>query len=91
MEVHIGKCSTSNFECGLCEANFDTMENLETNLKNCEIYKCSVCEIRLKLLMDMKSHIRNEHNESIQLLHLKIDRENPIKIVDLKKYKTDEV
>ena len=90
MEVHIGKCSTSNFECGLCEANFDTLEILETHLVNCEIYSCSVSEIRLNFLKDMKSHIGNEHDESKQLFHPKMNREDP-SIVDLKKNKTHEV
>ena len=90
MEVHFGKCSKSNFECSLFEVNVDTLENLETHLVNCENYSRSVREIRLKLLKDMKSHIRNEHDESKQLFHHKMDRENP-NIVDLKKYKTNGV
>ena len=29
MEVHIGKCRTKDFECGLCEAKFVELESLE--------------------------------------------------------------
>ena len=48
MKVHIGKCSTTDLEIGLYDANFETLENLETYLVNCEIYECSVCEKRLQ-------------------------------------------
>ena len=29
MEVHIGKWNTTNLECGMCEASFETLQNLE--------------------------------------------------------------
>ena len=53
-------------------------------LVNCEIHQCSVCEKRLHLLKDMKTHITSEHEASKQLVLLKMDRFNPI-IVDFKK------
>jgi hypothetical protein len=88
MEVHVGKCNTTNFECRLCELTCDTLETLEMHLASCENYECSVCEIRF--LQDMKTHIENTHHSSKLLYHLKMNRENPI-LVDFKSYKINEV
>ena len=38
MEVHAGKAHTDNLECGLCENNFENIENLNLHLQTCEIY-----------------------------------------------------
>ena len=74
MEVHVGKCRNENFECGLCEAIFAKVKDLETHLKTCEIYECGKCWIREKNLSDMKNHIKEKHDESTSISHLKIDR-----------------
>ena len=85
MQVHGGKCSTTNFDCGLCDLQIDTLENLETHLASCEVYECDKCEKRYKTLSDMKHHIENDHNKDTSFFHLKMNRilkEN----VDCKKY-----
>ena len=44
MEVHVGKCRTENFECGLCQYTCETLEGLELHLASCEVYECENCE-----------------------------------------------
>ena len=41
MEVHVGKCNTDNFECGLCDSKFKDLDTLELHLRTCEIYECA--------------------------------------------------
>ena len=75
MEVHLGKCREENFECGLCEANFLKVSDLEIHIKSCEIYECGKCWIRDKSLSDMKNHITEKHKEStVSISYLKMDR-----------------
>ena len=75
MEVHLGKCREENFECGLCEANFLKVSDLEIHIKSCEIYECGKCWIRDKSLSDMKNHITEKHQEStVSISYLKMDR-----------------
>jgi hypothetical protein len=42
MEVHSGKCSVDDFECGLCAMKAETLDNLEKHLISCEVYECEV-------------------------------------------------
>ena len=90
MEVHIGKCQTENFICGLCEFSTSTLEDIEVHLTSCEIYECEVCELRSRFLKEIKTHIESEHKEPQNLNHLKMDRDNPI-IVDFKSYRSDKI
>ena len=85
MQVHGGKCSTTNFECGLCDLQIETLENLETHLASCEVYECDECEKRHKNLSDMKHHLENVHNKNATFFHLKMNRIVKEK-VDCKKY-----
>ena len=75
MEVHVGKCRQNNFECGLCEVNFDKISDLEIHLKTCEIYQCGSCYIRDKNLSEMKKHVQETHS-STDIGYLKMDRNN---------------
>ena len=84
------KCRRDTFECGLCEFNSETLENLETRLGACGMYECSVCELRTRFLNDIKSHIVKEHEETTSLYHMKMKRNEP-EIVDFKSYKINEV
>ena len=83
IEVHVGWCRQSNFECGLCGNNFKGIEDLETHLKSCEMYECGsyICWLRVKSLSDMKKHIEEKHTTSTSLHHLKIDRENEFSVI----------
>ena len=38
---NIGNCNLENYECGLCDDNFDTLEDLEIHLNTCNIYECN--------------------------------------------------
>ena len=82
MDVHIGKHHAEDFECGLCDLNTKTLEDLETHLFLCEIYKCSGCDVKVKTLSEIRSHIRNDHENS-SFERIKMNRN--------KKTKTDSV
>ena len=85
MEVHLGKCGSEPFECGLCETTFDKLEMLEIHLNTCEIFECSICAERFRDLSDMKKHMQKHHKSSKNIYHLKIDREDPNE-VNVKRY-----
>ena len=88
MEVHIWKCCYDYFECGLCEARVENLEKLEIHLNTCEIYECDTCFVRDKSLSDMKKHVEEEHEKGKILNHLKIDREDEMR-VSFKQFSTD--
>ena len=90
MEVHGGKRSTNNFECGLCDLPMNSLENLETHLASCEVYECDNCEKRYKSLSDIKLHLEKEHNKETTFFHLKMNRIIKEK-VDCKKYNYSDV
>ena len=90
MEVHLGKCRTEDFECGLCESKFSELTNLETHLKTCEIYECGKCFIRYRLLSEMKKHITDNHESSTRILYTKMDRNNENEVC-IKKYSLSDV
>ena len=63
LSVHIGKhhAVADIINCGLCENNFETKENLEIHLKTCEFYRCTKCE-KETILPNMKVHVINVHD-----------------------------
>ena len=78
MDVHIGKHHSENFECGLCELNTKTFEDLETHLFLCEIYKCKKgfsCDVKVKTISEIRNHIRSDHGQS-SFEHIKMRRNN---------------
>ena len=75
IEVHVGKCREKNFECGLCGDEFLVKEDVDLHLKTCEIYECSSCWLRGKNRSEMKKHIREKHDNSTKLNHLKMEKE----------------
>ena len=80
MEVHVGKCRQNNFECGLCEVNFEIISELEIHLKTCEIYQCGSCYSRDKNLSEMKKHVQDTHTPSTGIGYLKMDRNNECEV-----------
>ena len=85
MEVHIGKCFSNNFECGLCDAKFEDLTSLELHLRTCEIYECSECYQKIKTITDMKKHFVDNHAScdkgSDVIQHLKIDLERLSEVI----------
>ena len=72
----MGKCHTDNFECGLCENNFGSIETLETHLNTCEIYRCRRCFQKENSISKIKSHAERKHPglQATLIFHLKINR-----------------
>ena len=42
-EVHKGKAHSQSVDCGLCDKEFENLENLEIHLNTCETYRCRHC------------------------------------------------
>ena len=78
MVVHIGKKHSENIECGLCDTIFKNIEQLETHLTTCEIFRCFKSHESFKTLLEMKKHIENEHEERkfLSVIHIKQSRTN---------------
>ena len=73
MEVHLRKSNSEKIECGICGFETKDMENLDTHLSTCEMYKCGQCDEKFKLLTDIKKHIQETHKRTF-IFHLKMDR-----------------
>ena len=78
MDVHIGKKHSDKFECGICEFEVTTLENLKTHLTTCERYKCEHCDKRYATLTDVKTHLETDRTELwnglLEIFHLKQNR-----------------
>ena len=76
MDVHIGKKHSDKFECGICENELTTLDNLRIHLSTCERYKCEHCGKRFATLMDTKSHLETENikNGYLEIFHIKQNR-----------------
>ena len=79
MALHIGRKHCDLYECGLCEYEAETSEDLEIHLTTCEIYTCSKCDNNEKTLAKLKEHIETEHELTSYTLiyHQKLDRDDP--------------
>ena len=75
MHVHHGKKHMQTFQCGLCDCETKTLEDLEIHLFTCEIFKCMSCELKVKTLSNIKSHIKECHPKKTGFFnHQKMDR-----------------
>ena len=98
MEVHLGKNHSEKYECGLCDLEAGSLENLETHLNTCEVFQCDwdkdKCKQRFKTLPDIKKHFVEEHNENCKeygyLIHLKLDRNDSNEVTE-KAYRSDKI
>ena len=73
MEVHIGKKHSKTYDCGLCELETNSTQNLEIHLKTCEAYQCyyyTGCDKRFKTLSELKKHFLDKHKK--KMVHLYI-------------------
>ena len=79
MDVHVGRYHAGDFECGLCENKFESLESLEVHLQTCEKFKCRLCELTGKTLSELKKHTKDRHKDAYQggmIYHIKLDRIN---------------
>ena len=78
MQIHVGRKHCEQYECGLCQHETKTREDLETHLKTCEIYICSRCEIRETTLAKIKEHMQEicEATPYTVLSHRKLHRDD---------------
>ena len=67
--VHIGKSHSQPYECGICNSEFKTSEDIETHLSTCEVYRCKSCGKKEMTISDIMNH--SKYNIIIQL-HLTI-------------------
>ena len=93
IEVHVKKFHSEIIECGLCEYEATSQEDLDTHLFTCEVFDCYYCYLRFKKLETVKQHIKKEHTEfkyQWDLTHLKMDS-NSFTEVCKKSYKLKDV
>ena len=64
------------------------MENLDTHLSTCEMYKCGQCDEKFKLLTDIKKHIQETHKRTF-IFHLKMDRNDFVEFSDTRYWSDD--
>ena len=88
MEVHLGKFHSEKIECGICGFETKDMENLDTHLSTCEMYKCGSCDDKFKLLADIKKHIQETHKRTY-IFHLKMDRNDFAEFSDTRYWSDD--
>ena len=90
MYVHIGRAHSENYECGICESVFKSLENLETHLVTCESYECNHCYFTSKNISIIKRHVLKEHGNTGELVHMKMSRDNSDQ-VKVKTYSYSEI
>ena len=91
MEVHLGKKHSDQFNCGICEFEAKSFENLKIHLTTCEMYRCERCDSKLTTLKDMKEHIETEHLEIkgyINVVHMKQSRSD-CEIIDERSHRAE--
>ena len=57
MEVQAVRKHSRSFEYGICGFGANDSENLEKHLLNCELYKCTVCDLTFNNLKTLKPHL----------------------------------
>ena len=61
MAVHICKNHSEEFDCGLCDLETKSLQNLERHLKTCEAYECDYYtgyDKRFKTLSEIKKILK---------------------------------
>ena len=68
---------TEKFKCGLCEILFDDVQKLETHLTTCEVYRCTRCLTKEKMISGIQAHMENHtDNRYLYIHYLKTSRED---------------
>ena len=91
MEVHLGRSHTDLFECGLCEIDFKSSDNLETHLKTCEIFRCRRCYRKEKTITNIKAHAEKKHPglQATLVDHMKISRNDKDEVTSKEHFHTN--
>jgi hypothetical protein len=76
LDIHIGKSHDDEYNCGLFDLKLKNIEELETHLNTCKVYRCSVCDTKEKEISAINQHMENKHADQNSTLidHLKISR-----------------
>ena len=77
MEMHVKKLHSEDISCGICDLKVKNVEELETHLVTCEVYRCSDCKTKFSTVSDIKKHINKDHKgRNVCLTHLKTNRDH---------------
>ena len=60
-----GKWTVEEFECGICVIEFKTEEDLDLQLKTCDVYEWGECFIQDTILEEMKKHLKFCHETKV--------------------------
>jgi hypothetical protein len=69
----------NDFECGICENKFESVESIGNHLQTFEKFKSRLCELTGRTLSDLKKHTKDRHKDSYKggwIYHIKLDRSN---------------
>ena len=78
MEVHVRKVHCENISCRLCDFKASSKNELETHLSTCERYACCMCQKTFHTVINIKEHIKEEHEErNTRIIHAKSSRTYP--------------
>ena len=73
-EVHMGRSHTNILDCGLCDAEFNKLEDLNHHLTTCEVYMCRYCRTKETTLFDIKKHVKENHIDGATIDQAKSSR-----------------
>ena len=63
MDVHAAKLHGDKHDCGLCDYEAKSLEQLEIHLSTCEYYQCFVCNEKLWQFIKIKEHFQTKHSD----------------------------
>ena len=91
--TYFRKNHLDKFDCGFCDVEAKTCEDLKIHLLTCEIYKCENCDKKFGSLPDVKEHVKAEHLfviDYVRIIHVKQNRTENY-VIDETAYQCKEV
>ena len=75
MEMHVKKLHSEDITCGIWDLIVENVEDLETHLVTCEVYRCSDCKTKFSIVSEIKKHINKDNKErNVCLTHVKTNK-----------------
>ena len=61
MDFHFGKIHEEFPKCGVCDEDFENVEDLDKHKENCKIFECNNCWLRTCDKGELKEHMKDKH------------------------------
>ena len=75
MNMHFKRLHSETMTCGMCKFEASKLEDLDIHTFTCEMYKCNDCGKKFNISHDIKSHMKENHDDG-SLFHYKRNRNN---------------